>query len=237
MKAILVFRDWKNIDFESSITQKSREGTHILLNGANDFCGRGSYDQCDLLAPCDCVVKAISRTDNTIFFESKEAVETPIGKYKVWFMCTHMNDKEFNNFGMKVGKEFAQGTPCFTEGTKGIGAGNHIHMEQGIGEFGGGSSPYYKSNEYFWYNGKKYAQYYPVVKDGGYECPINDIFYLKRDVDYSDTNIKECYSWKYSDETKPIEDDKDKEIARLKEKLRKIQEEAKYEWCNSNNNI
>lgn len=177
-KATLCFRDYQNKDLISGITQPSKTGSHQNLNGANDWNGRNAQDQVDLLAPYDCRVMAIARVDNTVFYESIDEVETPIGVYKCWFMCTHMNDNDYNRYAMKVGKTFKQGQACYTEGNKGIGSGFHIHMEQGTGRFGGGSSPYYKSSDIYTYNGKKYYTYYPVVKDG-YEMPVYDMFWLK----------------------------------------------------------
>ena len=167
MKAILCFRDYLDKDLISGITQGQNEGSHQNLNGANDFNGRSAQDQVDLLAPYDCKVMAIATYDNTIFFESLEEVETPTGKFKCWFMCSHMNDNDFKRYGMKVGKVFKQGEACYTEGNKGLGNGGyHIHMEQGTGRFGGGSSPYYKSSDTYYFNGKYYYTYYPNYKDG-----------------------------------------------------------------------
>ena len=181
-KAILCFRDYQDKDLISGITQPSKTGSHLCLNGANDWNGRSAQDQVDLLAPYDCRVAAIATYDNTIFFESLDEVETPIGVYKCWFMCTHMDDNDFRRYGMKVGRIFKQGEACYTEGSKSGGkmgtVGFHIHMEQGTGRFGGGSSPYYKSNDMYYYNGKYYYTYYPVVKDG-YEIPAVDMFWLK----------------------------------------------------------
>lgn len=201
-KATLCFRDYQNKDLISGITQPSKVGTHQNLNGANDFNGRNAQDQVDLLAPYDCRVMAIATYDNTIFFESTSKVETPIGVYKCWFMCSHMNDNDFKRYGMKVGRTFKQGDPCYTEGNKGIGSGYHIHMEQGTGRFKGGSSPYWKSNDTYYYNGKKYYTYYPQYT-GGYEYPVVDMFFLK-DVEivlssYEKQNGKKYYDgqWKF----------------------------------------
>lgn len=175
--ATLCFRDYQNKEIISGTSQRQNQGTHKNLNGANDWAGRTGTDRVDLLAPFDCVVKSIATFENAVFFESKEEVIAPVGKSKVWFMCAHMQDQFFNQYGLKVGKEFKQGDPCYMEGNKGIGGGYHIHMEQGLGKFNGASSPYYKSNDTYIYDGKKYTQYYPNCD--GYECPVADIFYLK----------------------------------------------------------
>ena len=190
--AILKFQDYKGIQLMSGITQGQNEGTHKLLNGANDYCGRGSGDRVDLLAPYSCVVKAIADYDNTVFFESLGAVKTPNGSYpKCWFMATHMPDEDKKLLNIHVGREFKQGEPCYTEGHKGIGSGNHIHLEQGEGGFAGGSLPYYKSSDSFEWNGQTYTQYYPNAT--GYEHPVQNMFFLDPKVDYKDSNYKDYY--------------------------------------------
>lgn len=176
--ATLCFLDKNNKEIIGGTSQRQKEGTHINLVGANDWAGRGSEDQSYLLAPFDCVVKAIGKSDNTVFFESCDQVFTPKGIKNVWFMCTHMFDADLTALGVAVGRIFRQGQKCYREGAKGIGGGNHMHIEQGFGKFNGSSSPYYKSSDYYIYNGKKYAQYYPCTD--GSENPVADVFYLKR---------------------------------------------------------
>lgn len=195
--AVLVHRDWQGKDFLSGITTPSRMYTHINLNGANDFNGRNASDRCDLLAPFDMEVKAVSRNDNAVFFQSLEKVLTPSGIYDhVWLMCCHMLDSDYKALGIRLGKVFYKGEPCYTEGNKGIGSGYHIHMEQGYGEFGGGSLPYYKSSDVYSYNGKIYSQYYPNVK--GAECPVTDIFFLPVGLDMSTlSNAEKTQGHKY----------------------------------------
>ena len=178
--AKLCFQERSGTKIISGITQLSKEGTHILLEGANDWNGRNATDRVYLLAPYDCVVKAIATYDNTVFFESTGAVATPSGTYdNCWFMCTHMLDADKASLGIAVGKKFLQGQPCYAEGTKGIGTGNHIHMEQGYGQFGGGSAPYKASSDTFKYNGTTYTQYYPVLAAGGKECALKDMMFLE----------------------------------------------------------
>ena len=175
-KAVLCFRDYKGKDLISCITQKNLEGSHINLVGANDFAGRDATDRVDLLAPCDMVVKAIATYDNTVMFESVDKVQTPSGVSKIWLMCTHLLDSDFKSLDMKVGKIFKKGEPIYCEGNKGIGGGYHIHMEQGLGTFKGGSTPYTWNGQYFTLNGTQYKQYIPCVN--GKELVITDVFYL-----------------------------------------------------------
>lgn len=90
-------------------------------------------------APCTVKVLAINPDIgmyNTVFFGSCDssgnpaAVHTENGTDRILtFVCTHMNDSGFSKFGLKVGKIFNSGTPCYQEGTKGIDGGNHVHME------------------------------------------------------------------------------------------------------------
>lgn len=211
MKAILKFRDLHGDDLISGISQGQDEGSHKNLHGANDFMGTSAADWVDLLAPYDCKVMAIARADNAVFFQSLYSVETPIGKFPhCWFVCYHMNDKDFDTLKMRVGKVFKQGEPCYTEGIKGIGGGRHIHMEQGAGEFGGGSAPYYRSTDTYKYNGLTYYQYYPNVKDGGYEYPVYDMFFIP--------DVKQYYSSyeggksRYKDKWVYLTEDTDKDL-------------------------
>lgn len=198
-KAILKFRDYLGNDLISGISNGQNVTSHANLNGANDFNGRGANDRVDLLAPYDCVVKAISRADNTVLFESLDMVETPAGYNYCWFLCTHMLDKDWDLLGIKIDKVFKQGEPCYTEGTKSaynVDIGNHIHMEQGIGRHNGNASPYYKSNDTYTYEGKVYNTYYPNID--GYECPITDMFFLPDGVEVvqGSSTVAKGYKWK-----------------------------------------
>lgn len=179
--AKLCFQDRNGNNLISGVTQLQKEGTHILLTGANDWNGTSASDRVYLLAPYDCIVRAIAPYDNTVFFESTEAIITPSGTYDhCWFMCTHMLDADKSTLGLAVGRIYRQGQRCYAEGTKGIGAGNHIHMEQGYGTFGGGTTPYKASKDTFKYNGTTYTQYYPVLAAGGKECPVADMMFLDK---------------------------------------------------------
>ncbi len=203
-KAILCFRDYKGKDLISGISNGQNVTSHKNLNGANDFCGRGPADRVDLLAPYDCKVVAIARADNTVLFESLDIVQMPCGYDKCWFLCTHMTDGDFNKLGIKLGKVFRQGEPCYTEGPKnayGINMDNHIHMEQGTGRWNGNASPYYKSNDTYTYAGKTYNTYYPNVN--GYELPITDSFFLPEGVEVvqGPSDVAKNYKWKIADST------------------------------------
>jgi len=242
-KAILLFRDFKGKDFISGISQPSNYGSHKLLNGANDWNGRDGYpERCDLLAPYDCQVMAVAYADNTVFFQSLDKIETPSGVYPhCWFMATHCPDADFEKLGLKVGKIFKQGQPCYTEGAKNCSSYKavHIHLEQGYGVFGGGNMPYYASSDYYTWQGVTYRQYYPNCD--GAECPAYDMFYLgSHDLDLSNAETEQgrkyyAEKWKYADSSDDsIQDDstvielqmlleqarndlkaKDEEIARL----------------------
>lgn len=247
-KAILLFRDYKGKDFISGISQPQNYGSHKLIK-ANDWNGRGGYpERCDLLAPYDCEVMAVAYADNTVFFQSLDKIQTPSGIYPhCWFMATHCPDADFEKLGLKVGKIFKQGQPCYTEGAKNCSSYKavHIHLEQGYGVFGGGDMPYYASSDYYTWQGKTYRQYYPNVKEG-YECPAYDMFYLgSHDLSMSEAEKAQGSKyypdkWKYEDEKdEAIKDDstiielqlalkaKDEEIARLTKKAEEAEAQAK----------
>lgn len=211
-KAILKFRDYLGNDLISGISNGQGVTSHANLNGANDFNGRGANDRVDLLAPYDCVVKAISRADNTVLFESLDMVETPAGYNYCWFLCTHMLDKDWDLLGIKIDKVFKQGEPCYTEGNKnayGASMGNHIHLEQGIGRWNGNSSPYYKSNDTYVYNGVRYNTYYPNID--GYECPITDMFFLPDGIEIvqGQSTVAREYKWKFTNDIGDVMEFKD----------------------------
>ncbi len=206
-KAILKFRDYQGKELLSGISNGQNVTSHANLNGANDFSGRSAADRVDLLAPYDCKVKAIATADNTVLFQSLTQVETPAGINYCWFLCTHMLDKDFQALGIALDKEFKQGEPCYTEGSKnayGVVMGNHIHMEQGIGRWNGSSNPYYKSNDTYTYQGKTYYTYYPNIE--GYECPIADMFFIPAGIEKVEgtSDVAKAYKWvELSDEPDP----------------------------------
>ena len=203
-KAILSFSTGSS-EMLSGISQKEGIGSHIK-NLANDFNGKSASDKCYLKAPYDCIVRAIGTYDNTVFFESLGKVITPSGTYNnCFFMCTHMLDADLKALGIKVGKIFKQGEICYREGVKGIGSGNHMHIEVGTGKFNGNSQPYKWEGEYFNYNGTSYKLYVPCTD--GKECHIYDMMYL--DNINTTSNIKSIYNWIYTDSIIPSPVDKD----------------------------
>ena len=203
--AILKFASNGGDVFLSNISQKEGVGSHIK-NYANDFNGKNASDRCYLLAPYDCIVKAIGGYDNTVYFESLGKVITPSGTYdRCFFMCTHMLNEDLSDLGIVVGKTFKQGEKCYREGTKGNAAGNHIHMECGTGRFNGTNSPYTSNGETFTYNGRTYKLYVPCTN--GKECHIYDMMYL--DNISTTSNIKSIYNWTYNDSNIPSPVDKD----------------------------
>ena len=203
-KAILSFSTGSS-EMLSNISQKEGIGSHIK-NLANDFNGKSASDKCYLKAPYDCIVRAIGTYDNTVFFESLGKVITPSGTYNnCFFMCTHMLDADLKAFGIKVGKTFKQGEICYREGVKGIGSGNHMHIEVGTGKFNGNNQPYKWEGEYFSYGGTSYKLYVPCTD--GKECHIYDMMYLHNI--NTTSNIKSIYNWTYTDSIIPSPVDKD----------------------------
>lgn len=94
----------------------------------------------------DLIVKKIyglgsSSQPNTIWFQTKRKVITPLGICYVTFRCTHMSDADLRKF--RVGQVVKRGTKLFREGTDGGATGNHIHMTFGQGKY---KSPGWREN-------------------------------------------------------------------------------------------
>lgn len=186
MRATLDFINNKTNEHElSGISQKELVGSHIKCF-ANDFCGIDGSDKFYLLAPFDCIVKAIATGDNTTFFESIDKVQMPIGNDYAFIMATHINDVDRDSLGLKVGKTYKKGEKIYCEGVKGIGSGYHMHIEVGTGRYNGSGSPYSWKGKYFTWNGTTYKLYEPNTS--GVERHINEIFYLANSKDRG--NIK-----------------------------------------------
>ena len=170
---------------------------------ANDFSGIDTGKDY-LLAPFDCVVKAIRKYDNQVLFESTCKVRTArLGvQDHVCFTATHMYDADLNALGLCVGKEFKQGDVIYREGTKGIGSGNHIHMAQAIGTYKGGSTSVTTGGKYT-YQGKTYKQY---RINAGTEAHVYDVFFAGSPVMPGLSDSAKKYNWLSVPET-PVEDD------------------------------
>lgn len=91
------------------------------------------------LAPCDLKVVRIygvgTSGANTIWLESLDPVEMPIGKDYVTIMVVHPEDDDLKSF--KVGQAFKQGAKLFREGQDGKASGNHFHMSVATGKIRG----------------------------------------------------------------------------------------------------
>lgn len=99
-----------------------------------------------MYAPFDMVIKRVygkgsKGQPNTVFFESRKKVITPIGIHYVAGRATHMSDTELKN--VKVGKVYKKGAKLWREGVDGGATGNHIHMTFGIGKY---KAPGWKTN-------------------------------------------------------------------------------------------
>lgn len=94
----------------------------------------------------DLVVKKIyglgsSGQPNTIWFQTRRKVITPLGIGYVTFRCTHMSDADLRKF--RVGQIVKRGTKLFREYIDGGATGNHIHMTFGQGIY---ESPGWRAN-------------------------------------------------------------------------------------------
>lgn len=199
-KAILRFLD-QNQGTNGVIRISTGEDidTHDYIH-ANDFQGEGS-GKSYLLAPFDCVVKAINRTNNQILFESTSAVETACGKVtKVCIAPTHMDDDDFNSIGFYIGKTFSQNDIIYREGMKGQATGNHIHMSQAMGEFKGDSeNPTIDlPGATYVYDSKTYTQKIINADNPAFVC---DVFFAGSTVQPGQSDTAKAYIWKRPDGT------------------------------------
>ena len=111
------------------VTQSLHDGNAIDLGGSGT--GRSW-----LMAPFDCVVKRVYKTENcnALFIQSQKKVRLANGDSSfVTVLLIHMNDLS----GFKVGDKFKQGEKLYLEGDHGYATGNHIHFEAGLGKFSG----------------------------------------------------------------------------------------------------
>ncbi len=87
----------------------------------------------------DFIVKRIygvgAKGDNTIWLESTEPVEMPIGKDYLTLMVIHPEDEDLKKY--KVMDIIKAGTLAFREGKDGTATGNHFHISAGTGKFAG----------------------------------------------------------------------------------------------------
>lgn len=168
--------------------------THIgvYTNDYQGFDGNQDY----LVAPFDCIVRAIRTYDNQVLFENTSPVQTVAHGIQnhVCFMATHMNDSDFNDIGIFVNKTFQQGEIIYREGSKGISSGNHIHMSQALGSFKGGSPTVKLDGVYYNYNGSNYQQY-TINADN--ETHVCDVFFAGCSVDKENglSDTAKLYTW------------------------------------------
>lgn len=175
--------------------------SHVNLL-ANDFGGADGSDKVYLLAPFDCVVKALgSSNGNTVFFESTCEVETAAGNIEpvVSIMCTHMDTNDYNAMGFYVGKPFSQGQIIYREGISGNANGYHIHLEQALGGYNGSndSTPSIKHGNNTWLDGSTVTQVYRINADN--PVPCTSVFFAGCTIDTSEpsSGIARDYKWKH----------------------------------------
>lgn len=189
--AILAFQRPTGEDSVIKISQGEEIGTHVYTRN-NDYCG---YDTGKdyMLAPFDCIVRAIRTYDNQVLFENLKPVMTPSGlKEHFCFTATHMVDADLNDLGIKIGKKFIQGERCYREGTKGIGSGNHIHSSQAFGKYRGTGVPTVALAEKYSYNGKLYTAY-RINADN--EVHVTDAYYPGVKVVEGPSDVAKTYVW------------------------------------------
>lgn len=203
-KAILKFVKDKNMT-ESVIRISTGEmvATHAHIY-ANDYQGNAntSSGKDYLLAPFDCIVRAIRSSDNQVLFESTTSVETVAHgvKTNVCIAPTHMDDADFNDIGIYVGKTFSQGEIIYREGIKGIGSGNHIHMSQAAGAFNGGTNPSiaYEGKTYVYDNVTR-QQY---IINASNPVPARELFFAGCNIVPGISDSAKAYVWTMVDGSK-----------------------------------
>lgn len=216
-----VLKFQRNDGSQSSIriAQGEEEGTHIYTKN-NDYNGKDTGKDW-LLAPFDCVVKAIRPYDNQVLFENVAPVNTPSGvKQYVTFSPTHMDDADFKALQIAVGKRFKQGERIYREGTKGIGSGNHIHFSQAFGPFKGGATSV-KNGKYYQYNGTTYPQY-SINADN--ETSAYKAFFAGSPIEKGISDIANRYPW----QTEPEKGEEDVQTRMLRCTKGTLQNGTKY---------
>ena len=189
---------------QGEFVERVNNYSHIEVH-ANDFVGDPSTQLAYMLAPFDCVVKALGTSSgNTVFFESTCEVETAAGNIEpvVSFMCTHMNQADYDAMQYYVGKPFTQGEVIYREGIAGEASGPHIHLEQALGGYNGtnGSTPSIKNGNVTWLNNNVPTQVYRINADNPVSC--TSVFFAGNDIVAGQSDTAKGYIWTKLDGSK-----------------------------------
>ena len=126
------------------ITQGYMMGTHVDSYAIDDAGSDTGIDF--IVAPFTGVIRKIYTSDaNEVWLESSEPVIYPDGTVDyMTMMFAHDNDVS----NLFVGKVINRGERFYEEGARGIGSGNHVHMECGRGKFTG--SGWHQNSAGYW---------------------------------------------------------------------------------------
>jgi len=130
------------------ITQGIDEGTHTSYY-AIDLAGKDTGKD-NFRAPFTGKIKRIYKNCNAVWLESVNKVHFADGTLDYMTILV-IHDNDVSN--LKVGQVIDQGEVFYQEGTKGIGSGNHVHMEVARGKYKSSQSWYHASTTVF--NGQK----------------------------------------------------------------------------------
>lgn len=128
-----------------NITQNHSEGNHLshsgktprnypIDDGGSDSGRDWFYCPCDEMKVVRIYGVGGSGT-NTIWLQSTDKVDMPIGSAIVTIMVEHPEDEDLKN--IKAGQTFKRGEKMFREGKDGGATGNHFHIAAATGNITG----------------------------------------------------------------------------------------------------
>ena len=176
-----------------NITQHHFEGNHLSHSVGSPWdypfdegCSDSGRDW--FYCPCDemKVVRIYGVGDsgtNTVWLQSTQAVDMPIGCAVVTIMVEHPEDEDLKGF--KVGQTFKRGEKMFREGKDGA-SGNHFHIAVATGKIVAGG---WKSNGNAW-----------VLTTDGKQLKANEAFYL------DDVRVRNAAGYEFKQLPKETED-------------------------------
>ena len=155
-----------------NITQHHFEGNHLshsmgkpwdypIDDGCSDSGRDWFYCPCDEMKVVRIYGVGASGT-NTVWLQSTDKVDMPIGRAIVTIMVEHPEDEDLKS--LKVGQAFKRGEKMFREGKDGGATGNHFHMAIATGKIVGNG---WASNGNAW-----------VLTTDGKQLKANEAFYL-----------------------------------------------------------
>ena len=185
-----------------NITQHHFEGNHLshsmgkpwdypIDDGCSDSGRDWFYCPCDEMKVVRIYGVGASGT-NTVWLQSTDKVDMPIGRAIVTIMVEHAEDEDLK--GIKVGRSFKRGQKMFREGKDGGASGNHFHIAVATGKIVGNG---WRNNGNAW-----------VLSTDGEQLKADKAFYLD--------NVRVRNAAGYNFKNLPKEEEK---VASVTEKL------------------